>query len=142
MTDKQKRFADEYLIDLNGNQAAIRSGYAVKSARQTAQKLLTKTDIKEYIASRMKEHEKKLIADQEEVLQYLTSVIRGESRSSVVIVENKGDLMSEAREVIKAPDEKDKLKAAELLGKRYGIYSEKVTMDVKPVVISGDDALE
>jgi len=58
-------------------------------------------------------------------LQYLTSVLRGESKSAIVVVEGCGDGYSEARTVKKTPDENERLKAAELLGKRYRIFSEK-----------------
>lgn len=143
LTAKQQRFCDEYLIDLNGKQAAIRAGYSPKRAGEQAYQLLQKTTIKSFIANRMAEKEKKLIADQDEVLQYLTSVLRGESRSSVVVVENIGDFTSEAREMQKAPDEKERLKAAELLGKRYGLYTDKIDVDGPvPVVITGGEDLE
>lgn len=139
LTAKQQRFCDEYLIDLNATQAAIRAGYSEKYAHTNASKLLQITTIKEFIESRMAEKESQLIAGQDEVLRYLTSVMRGESKSSVVVVESKGDFMTEAREMQKAPDEKERLKAAELLGKRYGIYTEKVDVaGAVPVVISGD----
>ena len=130
MTAKQRRFCDEYLIDLNATQAAIRAGYSKKTARKIGQENLTKQDIRQYIDARMAEKESELIADQGEVLRYLTSVMRGESRSSVVVVESLGDFMSEARELEKAPDEKERLKAAELLGKRYGLYTDRVEQDV------------
>lgn len=130
MTAKQMRFCDEYLIDLNATQAAIRAGYSKKTARKIGQENLTKRDIRQYIDARMAEKESELIADQDEVLRYLTSVMRGESRSSVVVVESLGDFMSEAREMEKAPDEKERLKAAELLGKRYGLYTDRVEQDV------------
>ncbi len=142
MTDKQRRFCDEYLVDLNATQAAIRAGYSPKTARKIGQENLTKPDIKEYIEQRMAEKESELIADQDEVLKYLTSVLRGESRSSVVVVESIGDFMSEARELEKSPDEKERLKAAELLGKRYGIFTEKieqaVDMELNVTVDYGD----
>lgn len=130
MTDKQKRFCDEYLIDLNATQAAIRAGYSKKTANRIATENLSKPVIKEYISKRMAEKESKLIADQDEVLKYLTSVLRGESQSEIVVVENCGDFTSEARTMQKAPDEKERLKAAELLGKRYGLYTEKVDQSV------------
>ena len=76
------------------------------------------------------------------MLKYLTAVLRGESESEEIVVESTGDFRSEARTMKKAPSEKDRLKAAELLGKRYGIYSEKVSVDVKPVVIEGGEKLE
>lgn len=91
---------------------------------------MTKLDLKSYIEARMAEKEAQLIADQDEVLKYLTAVMRGQSRSSVVVVENVGDFMSSAREMEKAPDEKERLKAAELLGKRYGLYTDRVEQDV------------
>lgn len=130
LTAKQKRFCDEYLIDLNATQAAIRAGYSKRSARQIADKNMSKDDIQEYINARMAEKEKDLIADQDEVLKYLTSVLRGESKSTEIVVEGLGDGMSEARTIQKEPSEKDRLKAAELLGKRYGIYTDKVEADV------------
>ena len=126
MTAKQMRFCDEYLIDLNATQAAIRAGYSENTARAIGAENLTKPVIKEYIEKRMAEKEAALIADQNEVLKYLTSVMRGESQSEVVVIENIGDFTSEARTMQKAPDEKERLKAAELLGKRYGLYKETV----------------
>ena len=143
MTAKQMRFCDEYLIDLNATQAAIRAGYSEKYANTNASKLLQITTIKNFIAQRMAEKESSLIASQDEVLKYLTSVLRGETQSEVVVVESIGDFMSEARTMKKAPDEKERLKAAELLGKRYGLYKDKVDVEgAIPVVISGGDDLE
>lgn len=130
MTDKQRRFCDEYLIDLNATQAAIRAGYSKKTAQQMGTENLSKPVIKEYIAARMAEKESELIADQDEVLKYLTAVLRGETQSEVVVVENIGDYMSQARTMQKAPDEKERLKAAELLGKRYGLYTDRVEQEV------------
>mgnify|MGYP000644764437 FL=1 len=130
LTAKQQRFCDEYLIDLNATQAAIRAGYSPKTARMIANENLTKPYIKEYIEKRMAEKEKELIADQDEVLKYLTSVLRGKSQSTEIIVEGVGDGCSEARTILKEPSEKDRLKAAELLGKRYGLYTDKVEADV------------
>lgn len=143
MNAKQKRFCDEYLIDLNATQAAIRAGYSEKTAKQIGNKLLTKVDLQQYIQQRMDAKDKELIADQDEVLKYLTSVLRGESQSEVLVVENIGDFTSEARRIQKAPDEKERLKAAELLGKRYNLFSDKMKVDVAmPVVISGGEDLE
>ena len=130
MTAKQMRFCDEYLIDLNATQAAIRAGYSKKTAKSIGQENLTKPDLKTYIEKRMAEKEAALIADQNEVLKYLTSVLRGETQAEIVVVEGTGDGCSEARTMQKAPDEKERLKAAELLGKRYGLYTEKVEADV------------
>ena len=130
MTEKQKLFCDEYLIDLNATQAAIRAGYSAKYAHTNVSKLLQNTTIREYIENRIAEKEDKLIAKQNEVLKYLTSVMRGESKSEIVVVENIGDYMSEARTMEKAPDEKERLKAAELLGKAHMMFSERIQQDI------------
>ena len=129
MTAKQRRFCDEYLVDLNATQAAIRAGYSPKTAYSIGTENLRKPELKEYIDARMAEKESELIADQNEVLKYLTTVLRGQSRSKVVVVENVG-FTSQAREMEKSPDEKERLKAAELLGKRYGLYTDRVEQDV------------
>ena len=125
LTLKQKRFADEYIISGNATDAAKKAGYSEKTAFTIATENLKKPYIKQYIDQRIKEIDDKKIAKQEEVLQYLTSVLRGESESAIVVVEGCGDGYSEARRVKKTPDEKERLKAAELLGKRYRIFSEK-----------------
>ena len=143
LTAKQKRFCDEYLIDLNATQAAIRAGYSAKTAGVIATENLQKPNIKAYIEKRMADKEKTLIADQDEVLKYLTAVLRGESQSTEIIVEGVGMGVSRAKTVMKEPSEKDRLKAAELLGKRYSLFTDKVNVDgAIPVVIAGDDGLE
>lgn len=126
LTIKQQRFADEYIISGNATEAAIKAGYAKKAAYQQGAENLKKPHIREYIDKRLEEINDKSIAKQEEVLQYLTSVMRGTTHSAVVVIEGDGDGVSSARLMDKTPDEKEKLKAAELLGKRYGAFTEKV----------------
>ena len=143
MTNKQKRFCEEYLVDCNATQAAIRAGYSEKTARQTAAEILSKPDIKNYIDELLAKMQDKTIASAEEVMRYLTSVVRGESESEIVVVEGTGDGCSDARRMLKAPDERERLKAAELLGKRYGLFTDKVNLEgAVPVIISGEDQLE
>lgn len=138
LNDKQKLFYKEYLVDSNATQAAIRAGYSKKTAYSQGQRLLKHVEGKKFLSELMAEKESQLIADQDEVLKYLTSVLRGESSASVLARNMVG-----ADEVItKPPDEKERLKAAELLGKRYSLFNEKVKLDVTPVVIGGDDSLE
>lgn len=143
MTAKQQRFCDEYLIDMNITQAAIRAGYSRKTAYVIGNENLKKPMLKEYIKKRMAEKEAALVADQAEVLKYLTSVLRGKSQSEVVVVEGTGDGCSEARTMQKAPDEKERLKAAELLGKAHMLFTDKVQqevdMDLNITVDYGDD---
>lgn len=125
MTEKQKIFADEYLIDLNGTRAYKAAYPNIKSdnaAAVRANKLLKKKEIWDYIQQRLDELASKRVADQQEVMEYLTSVMRGESTSSVLAM--CGDGMQEVIE--KPPDEKESLRAAELLGRRYGMWTEKL----------------
>ena len=128
MNAKQMKFCDEYMVDSNATQAAIRAGYSEQTAYSQGQRLLKHVEVKNRIAELMDKHQSERVASVQEVLEYLTSVVRGESRSEIVVVEATGDGMSEAKNVEKAPDEKDKLRAAELLGKRYGLYSDKVNV--------------
>ena len=146
MTAKQMRFCDEYLIDLNATQAAIRAGYSKKTARVIGQENLLKPAIKEYIDNRMAEKEAELIADQNEVMKYLTSVMRREKTESVVVTLSKETstyvpddegtmrkqtIKEEIPEIVEIPARlSDSNKAAELLGKAYGIYSDRVEQEV------------
>lgn len=135
MTEKQKRFCDEYLIDCNATQAAIRAGYSAKTAAKASDWLNAEAQEKpssdfnkemyDFIQKRLAEKESELIANQDEVLKYLTSVLRGKSQSSVLA----RDEIGAERVIEKPPDEKERLKAAELLGKRYGLYTDKVDLD-------------
>ena len=126
LTIKQQRFADEYIISGNATEAAIKAGYAKKAAYQQGAESLKKPHIREYIDKRLEEINDKSIAKQEEVLQYLTEVLRGKSSATEIVVEMVGDGTSEAKLVVKPPSEKERIKAAELLGKRYGAVTDKV----------------
>ncbi len=141
MTDNQRKFADEYLIDCNATRAYKVAYPKVKNdnvARANASRLLTKDSVKAYVEEKLNDISSKKIATAEEVMMYLTSVMRGESKAEIVVVENIGDFTSEARTMEKAPDEKERLKAAELLGKRFGIFTDKVNVNVEPVEIVND----
>ncbi len=139
MNARQRKFADEYLIDCNATQAAIRAGYSEKTAKSIGQRMLTYVDVQQYIKQQLEKLHSEKIADAEEVMMYLTSVLRGEAQASVVVVEGIGDGCSEAREITKSPDERERLKAAELLGKRFGMFKDTVNLTgAIPVVIHDD----
>ena len=139
LTKKQRRFADEYLIDTNATQAAIRAGYSEKTARSQGQRLLTNVDIKQYIDEQFEKIHNENIADATEVMMYLTSVLRGNSESEIVVIEGTGEGCSDARRMNKAPDEREKLKAAELIGKRYGMFTDKLNVEGSVPVVIVDD---
>lgn len=143
LNNRQKRFAEEYLIDCNATQAAIRAGYSPNGLNKRVSRLMANEGIKAYIEERLSQITAETIADATEVMEYLTSVLRGESKSEIVVIEGEGLGSSSAKHVMKAPDEKERLKAAELLGKRFGLYKDNVNVTgVVPVVISGEDGLE
>lgn len=126
LTIKQKRFADEYIISANATAAAIKAGYSKKTARSIGQENLTKPDIKAYIDERLEKLDSEKIADQKEVLQYLSSVMRGEQQEKTLI--SIGEFGQEIVDIDVGA--KDRIKAAELLGKRYRLFTDKVEMDV------------
>lgn len=143
LTNRQKAFADYYIELGNATEAARRAGYKGKNVNKIASENLAKLDIKQYIDERMALIESERIAKAEEVLQYLTRVLRGEETEQVVVVESTGGFMSEARLINKELSAKDKLKAAELLGKRYRLFVDKVEANVnQTVVFEGEDELD
>lgn len=125
MTERQKRFCDEYLIDLNATQAAIRAGYSERSASSIGERILRNDDVRSYISEQLERIHNENTADAKEVMEYLTAVMRGKSVSHVLAFVGDG-----CQEVVeKPPDEKERLKAAELLGKRYGLFTDRVELD-------------
>lgn len=135
MKEKQKRFCEEYLVDCNATQAAIRAGYSKKTARAIGQRLLTNVDIKKYIEQQLQKLKNEKIADAQEVLEYLTSVMRGEQKEQVALLTGEGvqDLVQ------KDVSAKDRLKAAELIGKRYALFTEKVELQGETTIQIVDD---
>ena len=142
LTAKQRIFANEYLIDMNATRAYKKAYASCKkdeTARVNGSKLLTNTNVKEYIEEQLKKIEDKSIADATEVMKYLTKVLRGEEVEEVIVVEGVGDGCSEARRINKALNQKDRIKAAELLGKRYALFTEKVEANAQVGVQIIDD---
>ncbi|MEL7659597.1 MAG: terminase small subunit [Acetobacterium wieringae] len=143
LTEKQKRFCDEYLIDLNATQAAIKAGYSEKTANRIGTENLSKLVIQNYLNERMEEIKTDKTANAQEVLEYLTAVMRNEITEEVVVVESIGDFQTKAKTIEKDCSVKDRNKAAELLGKRYRLFVDKVESDVNQVVVfRGEDELE
>jgi len=136
LTAKQKLFCNEYLIDTNATQAAIRSGYSNSYANKKAFLLLDKAEIKDYLDGQLKKIEDMRIADASEVMKYLTSVMRNEITEEVVVVTGEGEGCSSARIIEKDTAVKDRNKAAELLGKRYRLFIDKVETEVNATINS------
>lgn len=142
LTIKQQKFADEYIISGNATEAYKKAGYKYSSdnmASVEGHKLLRNPKVKSYIEEQMKELEAETIADQTEVLQFLTSILRDEMTEEVLV--NVGNFEQSIQD--KKISARDKIKAAELLGKRYGSWTDKVNLEGNlPVIIYGEDEIE
>ena len=115
LTEKERIFADEYIKTTNATQSAIKAGYAENSASVTGSKMLRKPKVRQYIDAVMNERSKNTIATADEVLEYLTRVMCGEEKDAF------GLDVSVA----------DRTKAAELLGKRHMLFTDKVKLDAE-----------
>lgn len=146
LTNKQMIFANEYLVDLNATRAYKKAYPNVKKdsvAAANGNRLLRNAKVKNYINEQLKKIEDESIANATEVMKYLTAVMRNELTEEVVVVEGEGEGCSSARIVKKNISAKDRNKAAELLGKRYRLFTDKIEADVNQTVIfTGEDELE
>lgn len=119
LTEKQRRFVDYYVETGNASEAARRAGYAEKAAYRTGSENLRKPQVKAAIDARLKELEDKRIAKADEILQFLTSTLRGEVKEERVVVEGTGEGRSDARIITVQVSARDRLEAAKSLLKRY-----------------------
>ena len=161
LTEKQQRFVDEYMIDLNAAQAAIRAGYSVKTANEQGSQNLAKLSIQQAIAEQMAERSKRTGINQDRVvlelakiaLVKMTDIVDSQGRiksdaspddlaciASVKYNESESDTGSSVEREVKIAS---KLKALELLGKHLGMWNDKIDVNItQPIVITGEDALE
>lgn len=162
LTEKQRRFVAEYLIDLNATQAAIRAGYSVKTAKDIGSQNLAKLNISQAIAERMAERSKRTGVNQDRVVLELAKIAfinaadvidsddatikagaTADDTAAIQSVKVKVIPTKEGEGVEREIRLNDKLKALELLGKHLGMWNDKLDVNLNiPVVISGEDALE
>lgn len=133
LTEKMKRLADKWLELDNLADAHYAAGYSKKAnrhaAKNNAYRILQRPEVKEYIQKRLAEIESARIAKVEEVMKYLTSVMRGEESEAVVVVTGSGDGYSSAETVEKDVGHRERLKAAELIGRKYGMFTDKLDLN-------------
>ncbi len=161
LTAKQQRFVDEYLIDLNATQAAIRAGYSVNTANEQGSQNLAKLSIQQAIAEQMAERSKRTGVNQDRVVLELakiafvkmTDIVTSEGKiketatdddlaciESVKYKRSDSDTGSSVEREVKIGS---KLKALELLGKHLGMWNDKLDVNItQPIVITGGDQLE
>lgn len=161
LTVKQRMFVEEYLIDLNATQAAIRAGYSAKTADQQGSRMLANVKVQQAIAERMAERSRRTGVNQDRVVLELakiafvrmTDVVDSNGRikqgastddlsciESIKYKESDNEFGGSVEREVKIAS---KLKALELLGKHLGMWNDKLDVNVAaPIVISGADALE
>lgn len=161
LTDRQQQFVDEYLIDLNATQAAIRAGYSVKTAQEQSSRLLSNVMVQKVIAEKMAERSRRTGVNQDRVVLELAKIAFVKLTD---IIDEKGKIKDTATEddlaclegykykysdtdtgysVEREVKLSSKMKALELLGKHLGMWNDKVDLNVAlPIVISGSDELE
>lgn len=135
MTEKQKKFCDYFIETGNATKAAIFAGYSQKTAKQIGQQNLTKLDLKAYIDERLKQLEDERIADADEVMKFLTSVMRGEVTEPVAILDGDG----KQKVVNLQPNVQTRKSAAVDLGKRYALFTDKTEVAITEMPVFVDD---
>ena len=134
LTLKQKQFADEYIRTGNAYQSAINVGYSEKYAKARSHKMLENVGINQYIDENLEIIQKESIAEADEIMRYLTRVLRGEEKEEILVYV--GDGMQEIQTI--QPSAKDRIKAAELLGKRYRMWTEKHEVEITTPIFIDD----
>lgn len=134
MNEKQVRFCEEYIIDHNATQAAIRAGYSPATAKQIGSRLLTKVDVQEKVQELAEKVTVSAIASAEEVLEHFSKVMRGELFDQVV----KRDEDGKVTKVDVVAKLSDRNKAAEALAKHYALLVEKVELTKPKTELAGE----
>ena len=132
LTQKQKKFADEYIISGNATESARKAGYSESTAGAIGHENLTKPKIREYIDKRLEEHEDEQIAKQDEILKFLSSVMRGELREEQ-LSSGTGYAVEMSTSI------KDRIKASELLGKRHAMWTDRVEQTNRNITVEVGD---
>ncbi|MEX3459599.1 terminase small subunit [Staphylococcus hominis] len=134
LTLKQKQFADEYIRTGNAYQSAINVGYSEKYAKARSHKMLENVGINQYIDDNLEIIQKESIAEADEIMRYLTRVLRAEEKEEILVYVDDG--MQEIQTI--QPSAKDRIKAAELLGKRYRMWTDKHEVEITTPIFIDD----
>ena len=138
MTEKQKIFADEYIICLNATKAYRKAYPNVKKdevASAAASRMLRNVNVKAYIDEQLEKLKSERVADQQEVMEYLTAVMRGKKTEPLLVLDGEGK-----QKVVDAiPPIQARTKAAELLGKRYRLFTDKQEVEVQGTVVFANE---
>lgn len=141
ITERQRRFADEYIISGVAYDAAIKAGYSEKYAKTDSHKLLKNEKIREYVDQRLNEIKSKKVMDQQEIMERLSSIGRQEPRENYYRSEKTvgEETVVEENKYITTPNVEEATKAMEMLGKRYVMWTDKVEQTNRNIeIVVGD----
>lgn len=142
LTLKEEKFCRKFVECGNMSESYRSAGYKYSSNEDSSSRgrqLFMKPHIKKYISQLLDEYRTDAIADAQEVLEYLTSVMRGNMNEEQVVVLNDADGQSNAEKVLVQANINQRNKASELLGKRYGLFTDKVDLSSENIVLIDED---
>lgn len=129
MTPRQEKFCREYIVDMNATQAAIRAGYKAQTAYSMGSRLLKHVEIQRRIQQLRESYFDSTIASAKEAEAFLAQALRGEVQEEVIVTQSAGDGVSVTKIVRKQLPARDRIKAAELIGRRNSLFTDKVQVD-------------
>ena len=135
MNAKQEMFVNEYLIDYNATKAAIRAGYSEKTAYSIGQRLLKNVEVKKSIKEQREKIQNDNIATAKDVEEFLSLAMNDEIEEEQILMSPNGDVCR----VVKKLSGKDRIKAAELMGKRHALFTDKQDITLEQVPVFEDD---
>ncbi|QIA76164.1 terminase small subunit [Rodentibacter caecimuris] len=146
LNEKQRKFVDEYLIDLNATQAAIRAGYSKNRASELGYQLLQKTTVQNAIKEAQKKRSERVQVSQDDVLRGLLEVIAmstGKQSVTETVVTKSENGEAIGTDVVKSCFEPHAVnKALELLGKHIGMFKDKVDVTTNGESINQPTVIE
>ena len=153
MNERQRRFADEYIITGNVYQSAINAGYSENYARARSHELLENVGVSEYVKKRMEKLQDEKILTQKQILLMLSEIASGQAMETTVVTTKVAELKldpvsgksvkvyNEIPQLVEYPTKNsDRNKALELLGKRYKMWTDKVDADVSGTVVFANES--
>lgn len=130
MTERQRRFCESFLVCGTAKQAMLEAGYSSNTAENKSGRLLRNKEVREYIDELRARRDSERVADADEVLRFLTAVMRGEEGEYVA--DRRG---GEVTFVRRPPSLKERMRAAALLGRRYAMFTENVNIGAAPNIV-------
>ena len=138
LTAREQTFCDEYLKTGSTIKGMMACGYAKSSAEKKRNEIYNRPSVQAYLQRMAKLSEGQNIADDKEIQEYFTKVMRGELETEELLNQFKGGGVQETVWEIRKPNGKERIDAAVNLAKIRGMYNKDINVTVQPVVIKDD----